>query len=116
MCALWEDAPANVKTVLERVNDGRPKSERLAYTTVMTVLARLHEKGLLDREMAGRGYSYTPRFDEEHLIEHLGQREVADLLDRYGAVALTQFIAALEDADPATLRRINSLVEERGDG
>lgn len=116
MCALWRDAPANVKTVLDHVNDGRPESERLAYTTVMTVLARLHDKGLLDRVMAGRGYRYTPRFDEEHLIEHLGQQEVDDLLDRYGTVALTQFVAALEHADPATLRRINDLVEGRGDG
>lgn len=116
MCALWHDAPANVKTVLDHINDDRPTSERLAYTTVMTVLARLHDKGLLDRVMAGRGYSYTPRFDEQHLIEHLGQQEVDDLLDRYGTVALAQFVAVLEDADPATLRRIHAFIKARGDG
>lgn len=115
MQALWGSAPASVKTVLDRINDRRPKQEQLAYTTVMTVLARLHEKGLVDRIKEGRGYDYTPKFDEPQLIEHLGQQEVADLLDRYGSVALTQFAAALGDADPATLRRISDLVEGRGD-
>lgn len=111
MRALWNGAPASVKTVLDRVNDGRPSDEQLAYTTVMTVLGRLHEKGLLDRVKAGRGYDYTPRFDEDQLVEHLGQQEVSNLLDRYGTIALSQFAAALGDADPDTLRRITRLAE-----
>lgn len=32
----------------------------LAYTTVMTTLARLHEKGVVTRERAGRAYAYAP--------------------------------------------------------
>lgn len=32
----------------------------LAYTTVMTTLARLHSKGVLQRVQAGRGYAYCP--------------------------------------------------------
>lgn len=114
MLALWQGAPASVKVVLGRINDVRPKPEELAYTTVMTVLGRLHEKGLLDRVKAGRGYTYTPKFDEVQLIEHLGQREVTDLLDRYGTVALAQFATALEDADSATLGRVADLADGHG--
>ena len=116
MRALWRDAPSSVKTVCARINDGRPEEDRLAYTTVMTVLARLHEKQLLDRTKVGRGYDYTPKFDEPQLIAHLSRREVTDLVDRYGAVALAQFAAALEDADPATLRRISELAGGNSDG
>ena len=115
MQALWNGAPASVKTVLDRINDGRLRPEQLAYTTVMTVLGRLHEKGLLDRVKAGRGYDYTPRFDEAQLVEHLGQQEVSDLIDRYGTVALSQVAAALGDADPDTLRRITALAEAGND-
>lgn len=114
MSALWEDAPSCVKTVLERINAVRPPGEQLAYTTVMTVLGRLYDKGLLDRVKAGRGYDYTPKFDEQQLVRHLGQQEVADLLDRYGAVALAQFAAALDEADPETLRRVSELAEADG--
>lgn len=109
--SLWDDSPANVATVLATINTRREHNDQLAYTTIMTVLSRLHDKGLLDREKAGRGYAYTPRFDESGLVEHLGQRDVADLVDRYGPVALAQFAAALEKADPATLRRIQRLAE-----
>ncbi|MBW3619030.1 MAG: BlaI/MecI/CopY family transcriptional regulator [Actinobacteria bacterium] len=115
LCALWEQAPANVNAVLDRINHGRKREDRLAYTTVMTVLARLYEKGILDRVKAGRGYDYTPRFDEAALIRHLGQQEVTGLVDRYGAVALAHFAAALEDADPVTRRRIAEAMAEAGD-
>ena len=114
--ALWEQSPANVATVLETVNTRRRRRDELAYTTVMTVLSRLYDKGLLDRAKVGRGYAYTPRFDEPALVEHLGQREVNDLLDRFGSIALVHFATALEQADPQTLRRIRRLSGEPDDG
>ena len=114
--ALWEQAPANVAAVLRTVNARRRRRDHLAYTTVMTVLSRLYDKGLLERAKVGRGYAYTPRFDEPALVEHLGQREVDDLLDRFGSVALVQFAAALEKADPQTLRSIRELSHESTDG
>ena len=115
MQALWAEAPANVPAVLARINDDRDPDEQLAYTTVMTVLARLHEKGVLDRERRGRGYDYTPRFDEPALVEHLSGQEVRHLLDRYGDVALAQFAAAVEQADPKLLRRLRKLTTRRDD-
>ena len=40
----------------------------LAYTTVMTVLGRLHQKGLLEREKEGRNYVYTPTCSREEFV------------------------------------------------
>ena len=111
MEALWEGAPANVGTVLRRINEDRSADAALAYTTVMTVLARLHDKQLVDRVKAGRGYDYTPRFSEAALVDHLGRREVEELVDRYGVVALSQFADALRDADPRLLARVIALSE-----
>lgn len=115
MEALWEGAPANVGTVLSRINLGRTADEPLAYTTVMTVLARLHDKGLVERVKAGRGYDYTPRFTEGALVDHLSREEVGELVDRYGVVALAQFADALREADPKLLARIAATAEETGD-
>jgi predicted transcriptional regulator len=113
MSVLWATGTANVPVVLERVNASRREDKALAYTTVMTVLARLHEKGLLSRERRGRGYEYRPRFDEAELVAHLSRREVDELLARYGHVALAQFAVAVDEADPALLRRLRALA--RGD-
>ena len=109
MVALWTDAPASVPTVLERVNTTRTADDQLAYTTVMTVLGRLHEKGLVERERRGRGYDYTPVFAEDELVEHLSRREIADLLERYGDVALAQFAAALDGADEELVERLRKV-------
>lgn len=116
MQALWENAPASVNDVLKRINRSRPAENRLAYTTVMTVLVRLTEKGLVDRSKVGRGYAYTPNFSEPELVDHLSRRDIAALVDRYGAVALTQFAAALQEADPTLLARITTLAEGGEDG
>lgn len=112
MGSLWADAPASVPTVLDRLNEGRSDDVRLAYTTVMTVLRRLHDKDLVERFRRGRGYQYAPRFDEPGLVEHLGRQEVADLLERYGEVALTQFAAAVDETDAALARRLREVAGE----
>lgn len=115
MRALWAEAPANVPAVLARINHARDADTQLAYTTVMTVLVRLHDKGVLDRERRGRGFDYIPRFDEPALVEHLSGQEVRDLLDRYGEVALAQFAQAVEEADPKLFRRLQELTARRDD-
>jgi len=56
MAALWAaDGPVTAAGVHQTLGGD------LAYKTVLTVLGRLHAKGLLDREQAGRAHAYTPR-------------------------------------------------------
>lgn len=112
MRALWDASPATVPVVLDLVNGQRPADDKLAYTTVMTVLSRLHDKGLLVRERRGRGYEYAPRFSEAGLVAHLSEREVQGLLDRYGEVALAQFAAAVERADERLVARLRATAED----
>ena len=107
MEVLWAGSPANVRTVLEQLNARRPPEEALAYTTVMTVLGRLADKELITRERVGRGFEYVPRFTDAELVAHLGQREIAQVLHRYGSsLAMAQFTAALDDADPSLLEEL----------
>ena len=113
MRALWRGAPATVAEVLQRVNARHEPP--LAYTTVMTVLSRLHEKGHVSRERRGRGYAYTPAFSEDELVEVLSRREVDQLVDRYGEVALAHFAETLRQADPSLLNEATNLARERPD-
>jgi len=106
MQALWAGSPMTVPAVLEVVNEPRAADGVLAYTTVMTVLSRLYDKGLVVRDRRGRGYAYAPRFSEPGLVAHLSEREVQELLDRYGEVALAHFAAAVDRADQRLLARL----------
>jgi predicted transcriptional regulator len=106
MRALWEaEEPLTVRQLLDEVNRGR--DPRLAYTTVMTVMNRLAEKGALRRERRGRGYAYHPT------APHLAGLAVNSVVNEFGDAALAQFVDQAR-ADPKLLRRLERLLE--GDG
>ncbi|MFE0852106.1 BlaI/MecI/CopY family transcriptional regulator [Streptomyces mutabilis] len=55
MTRVWKwNRPVTVREVLEDLQQERP----IAYTTVMTVLGNLHQKGLVRRQPEGRAYRY----------------------------------------------------------
>ncbi|NEC92625.1 BlaI/MecI/CopY family transcriptional regulator [Streptomyces sp. SID12501] len=59
LAALWAaHEPLTARQVQERLPGD------LAYTTVLTILSRLHDKGMLVRHPAGRGYAFAPVRDE----------------------------------------------------
>jgi predicted transcriptional regulator len=73
----------------------------LAYTTVMTTLARLHEKGAVHRERVGRAYAYAPSAD----VAVAAAEQMRRLLDRGDhASVLARFVGTLDDADGRVLR------------
>lgn len=75
----------------------------LAYTTVMTVLGRLHDKGMVSRAARGRAFAYEPVVSEPELTA----RRMGDVLAAGGdrAAALTGFVGNLSKHDIAALRR-----------
>jgi predicted transcriptional regulator len=81
----------------------------LAYTTVVTILSRLHAKGVLDRERAGRAYRYTPVADEPGLAARRMASVLAAESDREAVLA--RFVSGLSDEDEQALRR---MLEETG--
>jgi predicted transcriptional regulator len=85
-----------------------------AYTTIMTVMSRLNEKGVLDRERRGRQYVYRVSAPEAELVDRLSGLAVERLVDRYGSAALRHFAVKLADLDPDALRRLEALADEPG--
>jgi len=95
------DAPLSPGQVRERLT-ARPSGE-LSYSTVVTIVSRLHAKGLLARERAGRGFAYTP-VDPASLAAGQMSRALDAGVD-HGAV-LTRFISGLSGRDARLLRRL----------
>ena len=76
----------------------------LAYTTVVTILSRLHAKGLLGRERAGRAFRYSPVADEPGLAARQMTSVLAAEADREAVLA--RFVSSLSDQDEQALRRM----------
>lgn len=78
---------------------------QLAYTTIMTTLSRLHAKGALRREVAGRGYAYAllggPGDAQASITAHRMLKLLDAGSDRAGV--LSQFVADLSHDDEQLL-------------
>jgi predicted transcriptional regulator len=76
----------------------------LAYTTVVTILSRLHAKGVLERRKAGRAYLYAPVADQPGLAARRMARVLDGEADREAVLA--RFVSVLSDSDEELLRRM----------
>ena len=76
----------------------------LAYTTVVTILSRLHAKGVLDRHKSGRAYLYAPVADSPGLAARRMARVLDEEADREAVLA--RFVSVLSDRDEELLRRM----------
>ena len=67
MQVVWDLGKGTVRQVHERLNQQRP----LAYTTVMTMMGILEDKGHLTRTKQGRAYLYEPVRPKSQVIAHM---------------------------------------------
>jgi predicted transcriptional regulator len=108
---VWRQGETTVKLVMEALN--RKAKPPRAYTTYMTVMRRLNDKGLLDRRRTGRQDTYVPSLSREQYQERRAGAEVRGLVDQFGDVALAQFAKSLSGLDPARRRQLRRLAGGR---
>ncbi len=104
---LWRRGEAPVRTVLDALNATAGRER--AYTTVMTVMAKLHRKGLLERRREGKTDIYTPVMSRDAYMEARAQADLDAIVDEYGDVALVALARQMNQLDPKRreqLRRI----------
>jgi predicted transcriptional regulator len=109
MAQLWAAGPSTVAEVAAALNDGA--TAPLAYTTVMTILARLFEKGFVSRTKDGRGFRYTAAAEESGLEAAAAKRDLRQLIERYGSTTVASFAADLAGADPELVRRLREMAD-----
>ena len=95
------DGPLSPGDVRERIRTGRTGD--LSYSTVVTIVSRLHDKGLLTRQRSGRGFIYTA-VDEASVAAGRMSSALGSGVD-HGAV-LSRFVSGLSGRDARLLRRL----------
>lgn len=101
MEAVWEHGTLGSPEVQAALLPGR----RLALTTVVTTLDRLHKKGLLRRERVGKGYLYTAAVGRAELEQQIVRGVLQNLMAEYPD-ALTTLLEEGALLDPATHARL----------
>ena len=108
MAVLWEIGPATVAEVQERLADD------LAYTTVLTIMRTLEEKGHLRHEEEGRAYRYFPLVDRKAAGASALRRLVRKVFAGSPELLLTQLVSE-RGLTAEQLERMRALLEERLD-
>ena len=104
---LWDQGPLTVREVMERLDRTRPR----AYTSVMSLLNVMTDKGMLSRKPEGRAFRYCPALARNQALGEM----VADLLGRaFGGSAAALVTHLLEQANPddEELRQIRRTIEQ----
>lgn len=99
LTTLWSaDVPLTAGQVQARL------ASPLAYSTVVTIMSRLHAKGTLRRAQQGRAFAYLPVADEPGLAA----RRMRQVLDGEAnrQQVLARFVSDLSDEDERVLRRL----------
>ncbi len=111
MRVVWKaPKPVSVEDVRSALAE---QGRRAAYTTIMTTLARLYEKGLLHRKRQGRAYVYWPTMSEQEFARNLARITLDGLLRGFPEPAVSYFVEALSERDPRQLDRLWELLQQK---
>jgi predicted transcriptional regulator len=112
MQILWQEGTSTVKKVHRKLAQQRD----IAYTTVMTTMSRLADKGMLQRERDGLAYVYTPVISEDEFVNLVVQQVLDGLLDDYSDTAISYMVDHLAKNNPTELRRLQQEISRRLNG
>lgn len=86
----------------------------LAYTTVLTILVRLHDKGVIERTKVSRAFAYRPVVAETEVVAEQVRRLLTHGTDR--AAVLQGFVDSLRPEDEEMLRAMLAAIDQAPGG
>jgi BlaI family penicillinase repressor len=105
---LWRDGQASVRHVRKRLAGFR----KLAYTSVMTMMTIMTEKGYLKRSKEGNYYVYKPRITEEETTRGILSDIVERLFDGSATAAMVNLLET-GDIDERELEQLREIITQK---
>jgi len=108
MDILWNDVEMTIKDV-QQVLD---KEKVTNFNTVMTVMNRLVEKGILQKRIEGRSSLYRPVQSRVEFLNAQSKEMTNELMDEFGNVVVSHMLDALEDVDDDLVAKLEQKIKE----
>jgi predicted transcriptional regulator len=109
MEVVWDKDEVTVRDVHAALKARR----RIAYTTVMTTLGRLADKGLLERVEVQPAHHYKPLVTREQYARSTVKSVVDWLVNHFPDPAVAYFVDRVRDDDEQVIERLKAAIEER---
>ncbi len=111
MEVVWASEPTTVREVFEKLSADR----ELAYTTVMTVMSRLAQKGILVRRRRGQAHEYEAAKSREEFTRGAVGSVLQSLLRGFARPTLSQFVEFARE-DEEILAELELLLSKKREG
>lgn len=108
MDILWNDVEMTIKDV-QQVLD---REKMTNFNTVMTVMNRLVEKGILQKRVEGRSSLYRPIQTRVEFLNTQSKEMTNELMDEFGNVVVSHMLDALEDVDDELVAKLEHKIKE----
>lgn len=89
---IWQAGQSSVRDVLSALSG----KKKIAYTTVATIIQRLHDKGLLVRRRSENTYIYSPKLSREGYAKNVASSFVKKFVTSFGDDAIASFAQSVD--------------------
>jgi predicted transcriptional regulator len=107
MGILWEGNEHSIKQVQQRLEQDKP----INFNTVMTVMNRLKDKGILEKRLVGRSSLFRPVQTKEEFMDEQSKKLSENLLDEFGAVVINHMLDAVDSVDQDLLEQLEQKIK-----
>ena len=108
MDVLWEGDEQTIKGVQQVLEQEKSTN----FNTVMTVMNRLVDKGILQKRAEGRSNLYKPVQSRSDFLNAQSKEMTNELIDEFGNVVISHMLNALEEADDDLVAKLEQKVED----
>ncbi len=109
MAVVWDQKEAiSVKTVTDILQ----RKRKIAYTTIMTIMGRLVEKGLLKRKPLGKAYAYQAAYSKDKFLTKVTRQIINNFVSSFGEVAIAHFAEEVERIPEAKKRELLKMLKD----
>lgn len=109
MEVIWAAEYISVRDVYEKLKLRR----KIAYTTVMTVMARLAEKGLLKKKKDGNAFLYKAACSKDKFTQSTVKKIIEGLMEDFSAPAMAQFVDSFDDGDDKKIDELAVIIDKK---
>ena len=106
---VWKKDEVTVRAIYESLLERK----KIAYTTVMTTMSRLADKGVLLRKSEKIAHIYKAATTEKEFTESTTKNILKSLLDDFPAPVISQFVADLNDVKDEELDKREKLIKQK---
>ncbi|MGG4268352.1 BlaI/MecI/CopY family transcriptional regulator [Peribacillus simplex] len=104
---LWDKNDQSIKAVQQSLELDKP----INFNTVMTVMNRLVDKGILEKRSEGRLSLFRPVQSKAEFLEEQSKKLTENLLDEFGGAVISHMLDAMKDADQGLIEKLEQKIQ-----